>query len=212
MSTNGAARPRLPLEVRRSAKSVQANRGGKASAAAPTPPPEIEHTATNCRAREMIVRVADKWSMYVIHVLADAGPLRFGGLRHRVDGVSQRMLTVTLRGLERDGLVRRTMYPEVPPRVEYALTPLGVTLRTIVRALIKWSGAHLAEVDAARARFDAKPRHWAEDGKSFRAGKPSTETDAYQPTELSQPVGRASSRTRGRASGAGRSEVNAARS
>src|SRR3954447_12603955 len=87
------------------------------------PPVEIEHTPANCRAREMLVRVADKWSMYVIHVLADGGPLRFSELRRRVDGVSQRMLTVTLRGLERDGLVRRAMSPEVPPRVEYALTP-----------------------------------------------------------------------------------------
>jgi DNA-binding HxlR family transcriptional regulator len=125
-------------------------------AAVPAPPPEAEHTPTNCRAREMLVRVADKWSMYVIHVLADAGTLRFSELRRRVEGVSQRMLTVTLRGLERDGLVRRTMHPEVPPRVEYELTPLGATLRELVRDLIAWSGAHLAEVDAARARYDAR--------------------------------------------------------
>jgi len=156
MPTNGAARPAARTVVRGPAAS------GRALAAAP-PPPEIEHTATNCRAREMLVRVADKWSMYVIHVLADAGPLRFSELRRRVDGVSQRMLTVTLRGLERDGLVHRTMYPEVPPRVEYALTPLGATLREIVRALIDWSGAHLAEVDAARARYDARAAqgHWS---------------------------------------------------
>jgi DNA-binding HxlR family transcriptional regulator len=126
-----------------------------------TRPVELEHTPTNCRAREMLVRVADKWSMYVIHVLAEAGPLRFNELRRRVDGVSQRMLTVTLRGLERDGLVSRAMYPEMPPRVEYALTPLGATLRELVRGLIEWSGAHLAEVDAARARYDAEPRQWA---------------------------------------------------
>ena len=162
MPTNGAARPAAHANVRGPTTSVRA-RPAAASPAVPTPPPEIEHTATNCRAREMLVRVADKWSMYVIHVLADAGPLRFGELRRRVDGVSQRMLTVTLRGLERDGLVRRTMYPEVPPRVEYALTPLGATLREIVRALIEWSGAHLAEVDAARARYDAQARQgrWA---------------------------------------------------
>ena len=135
-----------------------------AATAAPHPtPPELEHTPTNCRAREMIVRVADKWSMYVIHVLADAGTLRFSELRRRVDGVSQRMLTVTLRGLERDGLVSRTMHPEVPPRVEYELTPLGATLRELVRELMAWSGAHLAEVDAARARYDARAKRpqWA---------------------------------------------------
>jgi len=118
------------------------------------PPPELERTPANCRAREMLVRVADKWSMYVIHVLADAGPIRFSELRRRVEGVSQRMLTVTLRGLERDGLIRRTIYAEIPPRVEYELTELGGTLRQIVHALIDWSGAHLAEVDSARARYD----------------------------------------------------------
>lgn len=127
----------------------------------PAPPPELERTPTNCRAREMLVRVADKWSMYIIHVLANEGPLRFSELRRRVDGVSQRMLTVTLRGLERDGLVSRAMYPEVPPRVEYQLTELGATLRQIVHALIEWSGAHLAEVDAARERYDAQVRRWS---------------------------------------------------
>ncbi|HEU4996385.1 MAG TPA: helix-turn-helix domain-containing protein [Gemmatimonadaceae bacterium] len=126
-------------------------------------PPEIERTPTNCRAREMIVRIADKWSMYVIHVLAQDGPMRFNELRRSVEGVSQRMLTVTLRGLERDGLVTRRMYPEVPPRVEYELSPLGATLRKIVGALMEWSGAHLAEVDAARARYDAQARRWAGD-------------------------------------------------
>jgi DNA-binding HxlR family transcriptional regulator len=130
--------------------------GASAKAEAIAPPAEMEHTPANCRAREMLVRVADKWSMYVIHVLSDAGPLRFNEIRRRVDGVSQRMLTVTLRGLERDGLVRRAMYPEVPPRVEYALTPLGGTLRDIVRELIDWSGRHLAEVDRARARYDER--------------------------------------------------------
>jgi DNA-binding HxlR family transcriptional regulator len=143
----------------RSAKPAPARK----ATAVPAPPPEAEHTPANCRAREMIVRIADKWSMYVIHVLADAGTLRFSELRRRVDGVSQRMLTVTLRGLERDGLVRRTMHPEVPPRVEYQLTPLGATLRELVRELMAWSGAHLAEVDAARARYDARAKQaqWA---------------------------------------------------
>ena len=119
-------------------------------------PAELEHTATNCHAHEMLSRIGDKWSVYIIHVLGDAGTLRFNELRTRVDGISQRMLTVTLRGLERDGLVERTIYPEVPPRVEYTLTKLGRTLRELVRGLVKWSGAHLAEVDAARAKYDAK--------------------------------------------------------
>ena len=123
-----------------------------------TRPPELEHTPANCHAREILARVGDKWSVYVIHVLGDAGTLRFNELRSRVDGISQRMLTVTLRGMERDGLVTRRVYPEVPPRVEYALTKLGATLRQLVRGLVEWSGAHLTEVDAARAAYDARNR------------------------------------------------------
>jgi DNA-binding HxlR family transcriptional regulator len=121
-----------------------------------TKPAELEHTHANCHAHEMLTRIGDKWSVYVIHVLGHEGTLRFNELRARVDGISQRMLTVTLRGLERDGLVERTVYPEVPPRVEYTLTKLGLTLRELVRSLVRWSGAHLHEVDAARARYDAK--------------------------------------------------------
>jgi DNA-binding HxlR family transcriptional regulator len=123
-------------------------------------PTALQHTEANCRAHEMLARVGDKWSVPLIHVLGTEGTLRFGELLRRIPRISQRMLTVTLRGLERDGLVRRTMYPEVPPRVEYALTPLGATLREIVGALIGWSGAHLLEVDAARARFDQQVRSW----------------------------------------------------
>ena len=81
-----------------------------------TRPAELERTPTNCHAREMLVRVGDKWSVYVIHVLDEAGTLRFNELRDAVDGISQRMLTVTLRGLERDGMVVRSIFPEVPPR------------------------------------------------------------------------------------------------
>lgn len=119
-------------------------------------PAELEYTPANCHAREILARIGDKWSVSVIHVLGDARTLRFSELRSQVDGISQRMLTVTLRGLERDGMVTRTVYPEVPPRVEYALTPLGATLRQLVRGLVAWSGAHLAEVDAARSKYDAR--------------------------------------------------------
>lgn len=119
-------------------------------------PAELEYTPANCHAREILARVGDKWSVYVIHVLGDARTLRFNELRSQVDGISQRMLTVTLRGLERDGLVARKVYPEVPPRVEYCLTPLGATLRQLVRGLVAWSGAHLTEVDAARAAYDVR--------------------------------------------------------
>src|SRR5512140_2155694 len=111
----------------------------------------LERTPANCHAREVLARVGDKWSVYVIDVLGSSGTLRFNELGNKVEGISQRMLTVTLRGMERDGLVSRTVYPEVPPRVEYELTPLGRTLRKLVRGLVEWSGAHLHEVDAARA-------------------------------------------------------------
>ena len=110
---------------------------------------------SGCRIREILERVGDKWSLQVIFHLG-AGPQRFTGLKRSIDVVSQRMLTVTLRGLERDGIVSRTMYPVIPPRVEYALTPLGATLLDAVGALVSWADAHLAEVDAARAAYDAR--------------------------------------------------------
>jgi DNA-binding HxlR family transcriptional regulator len=119
-------------------------------------PPELEYTATNCHARDVLARIGDTWSVYVIHVLGADGTLRFNELRQEVDGISQRMLTVTLRGLERDGLVARKVYPEVPPRVEYSLTPLGITLRQLIRGLVAWAGEHVAEVEAARAAYDAR--------------------------------------------------------
>jgi DNA-binding HxlR family transcriptional regulator len=133
----------------------------KRTRAVPARPAELQQTESNCRAREMLMRVGDKWSVHVIHILAAGGTLRFGELLRRVDGISQRMLTVTLRGLERDGLVNRSMYPEMPPRVEYALTPLGATLRQIVGELIEWSSSHLPEVDAARASYDQQVRGWS---------------------------------------------------
>jgi DNA-binding HxlR family transcriptional regulator len=110
---------------------------------------------SGCRIREILERVGDKWSLQVIFHLGD-GPQRFTSLKRSVDGVSQRMLTVTLRGLERDGIVSRTMYPVIPPRVEYALTPLGATLLDAAGTLVSWADAHLAEVDAARAAYDAR--------------------------------------------------------
>jgi DNA-binding HxlR family transcriptional regulator len=119
------------------------------------------HDPLGCRAHEVLARVGDKWSVYVIHVLGEAGTLRFGELRQSVEGIGQRMLTVTLRSLERDGLVTRAMYPEVPPRVEYTLTPLALTLRGIVGQLVRWSQANLPEIDAARARYDAREPGWA---------------------------------------------------
>ena len=119
-------------------------------------PAELEYTASNCHARDVLARVGDTWSVYVIHVLGEARTLRFNELRKQVDGISQRMLTVTLRGMERDGLVARTVYAEVPPRVEYTLTRLGATLRQLIRGLFAWADTHLVEVSAARSEYDAR--------------------------------------------------------
>jgi DNA-binding HxlR family transcriptional regulator len=112
-------------------------------------------TREDCEVRQILDRVADKWSLLVIALL-EHRTLRFTELRRRIDGVSQRMLTVTLRQLERDGLVRRTVHPVVPPRVDYALTPLGSTLHTTIQALVAWTEDHQNEIAAARADYDAR--------------------------------------------------------
>ena len=109
-------------------------------------------------AREVLERIGDKWSVCVIYTLGEAKTLRFNALRARLTGISQRMLTVTLRALERDGLVKRRVFPEVPPRVEYSLTALGATLRQLVSGFMTWSNEHLSEVAAARSRYDAEHR------------------------------------------------------
>ncbi|MCC3777618.1 helix-turn-helix domain-containing protein [Streptomyces sp. UNOB3_S3] len=108
-----------------------------------------------CEVRQILDRVADKWSLLVIALL-DRRSLRFSELRREIDGISQRMLTVTLRQLERDGLVLRTVHPVVPPRVDYELTPLGVTLHDTIRALVIWTEEHQTEVAAARASYDSR--------------------------------------------------------
>ena len=113
-----------------------------------------EHNPVHCRAvNDILARIGDKWTMQVVMSLSD-GPVRFNALRRAIDGISQRMLTRTLRGLERDGLVERAVTPSVPPRVDYSLTPLGLSLRDPVRVLGVWAMANKDEVDAARARFD----------------------------------------------------------
>ncbi|WP_106400184.1 winged helix-turn-helix transcriptional regulator [Actinocorallia populi] len=112
-------------------------------------------TREDCEVRQILDRVADKWSLLVIALL-DKHSLRFTELRRMIDGVSQRMLTRTLRHLERDGLVSRTVHPTVPPRVDYALTPLGATLHTTIRALVTWTEEHQNQIAAARTAYDAR--------------------------------------------------------
>jgi DNA-binding HxlR family transcriptional regulator len=106
-------------------------------------------------AREVLNRVGDKWSVLIVGLLG-RGPQRFSELKRSIEGISQRMLTLTLRGLERDGLVTRTVTPTIPPRVDYALTPTGHTLLEPVLALATWADRHRGEIQAARDRFDRK--------------------------------------------------------
>lgn len=113
------------------------------------------HSPATCQIRGILDRVGDKWSMLVISRLGD-GTLRFTELKRDIDGISQRMLAVTLRGLERDGIVSRTMYPVMPPRVDYTLTTLGRTLLDAASSLITWAEGHLDEINAARVAYDAR--------------------------------------------------------
>jgi DNA-binding HxlR family transcriptional regulator len=121
----------------------------------PVLPPNA-HQNSDCRGvASILARVGDKWSVFVIMML-DGGPLRFNELKRMVGGISQRMLTLTLRGLERDGLVTRTVFPTIPPRVDYELTDLGRGLSKPVEALGKWAFDHRTEIENARAKFDGK--------------------------------------------------------
>ena len=120
-----------------------------------TPPtsidPSIEDLVT-----ELIDRVADKWTMIILEVLAEKGTLRFSRLTEAVGGISQKMLTQTLRAMERDGLVDRTVYPVVPPKVEYRLTELGFTLGTAFCGVWVWAAENLSRVEQARSAFDKR--------------------------------------------------------
>jgi DNA-binding HxlR family transcriptional regulator len=119
-------------------------------------PTESVHSGVSqCRAREVFERVGDKWSVSVIHQLGSS-TRRFTDLRQSIDGISQRMLTVTLRGLERDGIVTRTVHSVMPPRVDYALTPMGRTLLTTVASLVSWADAHLDDISQARVAYDRR--------------------------------------------------------
>jgi len=118
--------------------------------------PPNRHLDGDCRAvASVLSRVGDKWSVLVIMLLA-SGPRRFNELKRMIGGISQRMLTLTLRGLERDGLVTRTVFPTIPPRVDYELTDLGRGLRKPVEELGKWASEHVPEIESARERFDGK--------------------------------------------------------
>lgn len=118
--------------------------------------PNDVHLPADCRAVSQILsRIGDKWSVLVIMTLSQ-GPQRFSGLRDQIGGISQKMLTATLRGLERDGLVTRTIFPTIPPRVDYELTDLGRDLTVPVIALGEWAKRNQCRIETARAAFDAR--------------------------------------------------------
>ena len=107
-----------------------------------------------CPIRNVVAHVGDKWSILIFFALVD-GPDRFNSLKSRIEGISQRMLTQTLRDLERDGYVKRTVYPEVPVKVEYELTALGKGITKSLWGLVSWADKHRAKIDNARAAYDA---------------------------------------------------------
>ncbi len=109
----------------------------------------------NCPSRQVLDRIGDRWSVLVVGALAH-GPLRFSALAKTVDGVSQKMLTQTLRGLERDGLVSRTMYAQIPPRVDYELTESGISLVGPLLALENWAKGNMPSIISSREAYDAE--------------------------------------------------------
>jgi DNA-binding HxlR family transcriptional regulator len=121
--------------------------------------PGNRHVTEDCRGvGEILSRIGDKWTILVV-VRLGSGPLRFNEMRRIIGGISQRMLTLTLRGLERDGLVTRTAFPTIPPRVEYELTPLGHSLLEPVRVMSDWARANGPTIKDARRRFDGNEEH-----------------------------------------------------
>jgi DNA-binding HxlR family transcriptional regulator len=114
---------------------------------------EYDAFLATCPSRKVLDRIADKWVTLVLAALRD-GPRRYSDLGRTVAGVSQKMLTQTLRSLERDGLVTRTVTPSVPVRVDYGLTPLGTGLQELLQQIKLWSEAHITEIETARAAFD----------------------------------------------------------
>lgn len=120
-----------------------------------TPPAECDARVERL-VTELIGRVADKWTMIILEVLEEHKELRFTQLARKVEGISQKMLTQTLRQMERDGMVTRTIHPVIPPRVDYRLTPLGLSLGAAFCRVWIWAEKNLSEVEAARSAFDSK--------------------------------------------------------
>ncbi len=145
---------------------VRNNDTAAAASERAAPPPESGQVLEpdsheNCRAvSDTLSRIGDKWTVMVVGTLSK-GPMRYNQIRRSIDGISQRMLTLTLKGLERDGLVSRTVFPTIPPRVDYELTELGRTLIEPLQSLFVWSKTHRPAMLEARRRFDERHDHGA---------------------------------------------------
>lgn len=130
---------------------------------------EASHSYEECRAvADILARIGDKWTVMVVGALSN-GPMRYNQIRRLVEGISQRMLTLTLKGLEQNGLVNRTMYPTIPPRVDYELTELGRLLTVPLQALYDWALEHRPAMLAAREKFAEREQQAATRQASFTA-------------------------------------------
>jgi DNA-binding HxlR family transcriptional regulator len=124
-----------------------------------TAPPGDIDPRVDALVTDLIGRVADKWTLLVLDVLEESGELRFTRIKEKVPGISQKMLTRTLRNMERDGLVTRTVHAVIPPRVDYNLTSVGLSLGAAFCGVWIWAGTHLSSVERSRADFDARERN-----------------------------------------------------
>ncbi len=120
-----------------------------------SPDGRFDVLAAACPTRQVITRIGDRWSLLVLYAL-EGGTMRFQELRRAVDGISQKMLTQTVRGLERDGLVHREVYASVPPKVEYDLTPMGRSLSAHIALIRSWAYEHMDAIETARLEFDTR--------------------------------------------------------
>jgi DNA-binding HxlR family transcriptional regulator len=118
---------------------------------------KLVYDNANCPVRQVLDRIGDKWSSLVILQLGDYGMMRFNGLSQAIGDISQKMLTVTLRNLEADGLVSRKAFAEIPPRVEYALTPMGESLVPLLKQLVHWADANMGSIKLSRTQYVPKP-------------------------------------------------------
>jgi DNA-binding HxlR family transcriptional regulator len=127
---------------------------------------DVDAYLRHCASRTVLAAIADKWTCLLVDALRN-GPVRFGALRRKLDGITQKSLTQTLRTMERDGMVIRTVYPTIPPRVEYELSDLGRSVVTLMSGIKRWSEAHVPEILAAREAYDHRA---AEEPAPIRAG------------------------------------------